>query len=79
MKTMSNTEKIKKEIVFSTKSDDHNLLDKVKLVGFLESIKMAKMAQIGQNFQKLFFHSLSVPICAGLPQFEEKNQRNRKV
>jgi len=42
MKTMWNTEKIKTEIVFSTKSDDHNLLDKVKLVGFLESIKMAK-------------------------------------
>ena len=40
---------------------------------------MAKMAQIGQNFQKLFFHSLSAPICAGLPQFEEKIQRNKKV
>ena len=44
-----------------------------------KSIKMAKMAQIGQNFQKLFFHSLSAPICAGLPQFEEKIQRNKKV
>ena len=44
-----------------------------------KSVKMAKMAQIGQNFQKLFFHSLSAPICAGLPQFEEKIQRNKKV
>ena len=40
---------------------------------------MAKIAQIGQNLQTLFFHSLSAPVCAGLPQFEEKIQRNKKV
>ena len=40
---------------------------------------MAKKAQIGKKFQNLFFHSLSAPICAGLPQFEEKIQRNKKV
>ena len=40
---------------------------------------MAKKAKIGQHFQKLFFPSLSAPICAGLPEFEEKIQRNKKV
>jgi len=40
---------------------------------------MAKMAQIGQNFQKLPFHSPSAPTCAGPPQFEEKIQRNKKA
>jgi hypothetical protein len=40
---------------------------------------MAKKAKIGQHSRKLFFPSLSAAICAGLPKFEDKIQRNKKV
>jgi len=39
---------------------------------------MAKMAQIGQNFQKPSFHSPSAPTRAGPPQLEEKNSKKQK-
>ena len=40
---------------------------------------MAKKAKIGQKFQKFLIHSLSAPIRAGLPRFEEKIQRNKNL
>ena len=46
---------------------------------FRESENQSKMAKIGQNKKKIKNPSVSEHICAGLPQFEEKNQRNRKV
>ena len=38
-----------------------------------------KKAKIVQTLQKICFHSLSGAIKAGLPQFEQKIQWNRKV
>ena len=41
--------------------------------------RVRESVKIGQNKKKIKNHSVSEHICAGLPQFEEKNQRNKKV
>ena len=77
-------EKVLRIVFYTYKDIGFNILCTFTIFWALSEIfiifqKMIKKDKIGQKIQKIFFHSLSAPICAGLPKFEEKIQQNKKV